>query len=131
MRAGVAVALGLALVGTAGCGGSSKPDYCSKRDALDSAVKGLPGAVKTGGTGGLQAQLKTVESDANAMISAAKSDFPTETQTLETNVSQLKSAVASLGSNPSATEIAPVVVDAAAVVNAVKSLTSATKSACQ
>lgn len=122
--------LALALAGAAGCGGDDKPDYCSKRSALEASVKDLPSTVKSGGTGGLQTQLQTVESDANAMIDSAKSDFPSETSALESNIQQLKSTVDGLSSSPSATQVAAVAVDARAVVTAAKSLTDATKSAC-
>jgi len=118
------------LIAATGCG-SSKPAYCSDRSKLESAVKDLPNAAKTGGTAGLQSQLKTIESDATAAINSAKSDFPTETSTLKTNVDQLKTAVASLPANPSATDLAAIGLDATAVVSAVKAFNSATKSKCE
>lgn len=126
LLAGLAVALGVA-----GCGGDSKPAYCADRAKLDSSVKDLPNALKTGGTGGLQAQLKTIQTDATAAISSAESDFPTETSAVKTNVEQLKTAVAGLPSSPSAAQVAAVAVNASAVVNAVKAYTNATKSTCQ
>jgi len=96
-----------------------------------STVKDLPNAAKTGGTGGLQAQLTTIESASTAAIDAAKSDFPTETSALKTTVDQLKTAVEGLPASPSAADLAPVALDATAVVNAVKGFTSATKSTCE
>lgn len=131
LRAALPALLALALVGAAGCGGDDKPDYCSKRSALETSVKDLPNAVKSGGTGGLETQFQKIESDANAMIEAAKSDFPDETSTLETNVQQLRTAVDGLSENPSAAQLAPLAIDARAVVNAAKALTDATQSACE
>ncbi len=127
MSASLATVTVIVLVGATGCG---KPGYCSDRSNLENSVKDLPNAVKTGGTSGLQSQVATIESDANAVIESAKSDFPTETNTLTTTVAQLKTAVQGLPSNPSASDLAPVALDATAVVNAVKTFTSATKSDC-
>jgi len=120
----------VALLAVTGCG-SSKPKYCADRSKLESAVKDLPNAAKTGGTGGLQAQLTTIQSDATAAIDAAKSDFPTETSTLKTNLDQLTTAVQGLPASPSAADVAAIALDATAVVNAVKGFTSATKSKCE
>jgi hypothetical protein len=132
-RIGAPVALAaltvITLFAATGCG-SSKPSYCADRSKLESSVKDLPNAAKTGGTGGLQSQLTAVESDATAVINAAQSDFPTETSTLKTTVDQLKTAVAGLPASPSATDLAPIALDATAVVNAVNGFTSATKSKC-
>lgn len=130
VRAALAALLALALAGAVGCGGDDEPSYCSKRSTLEQAAKGLPDAAKSGGTSGLQAQVEQVKSDANAMIDAAKSDFPSETSTLKTSVSQLETAIEGLPSDPSATQLAAIAIDATAVVNAVKDLTSATQSAC-
>lgn len=129
-RAGLAALLALSLLAVAGCGGDDKPSYCSDRTNLENSVKGLTDAAKSGGTSGLQTQLKTIETDANDLISSAKDDFPSETSTLQTTIDQMKTSVEGLGSNPSAAQLAPLVLNASAVVNAVKSFTDATKSAC-
>jgi hypothetical protein len=120
----------LALTAATGCG-SSKPSYCADRGNLESSVKDLPSAARTGGTGGLQSQLTTIESAATAAIDSAKSDFPTETSTLKTTVDQLKTGVEGLPASPSVADLAPVALNATAVVNAVKGFTSATKSKCE
>lgn len=120
----------VALIVATGCG-DSKPAYCSDRSKLENAVKDLPDAAKAGGTGGIQSQLTTIESEANATIDSAKDDFPTETSTLKTTVDQLKTTVEGLPPDPSAADLAAVAVNATAVVNAVKGFTSATKSKCE
>jgi hypothetical protein len=125
----VGAALAAAVI--AGCGGSSKPAYCTTRSNLEQAVKNLPDSVRTGGTSGLQAQLTTIENEAKTLVSQAKSDFPNETTALSSSIDQLKAAVKALpSSSPSATDIAAVVLDATAVVNSVQSFTSATQSSC-
>lgn len=129
-HAGLAALLVLALLAASGCGGDSKPSYCGDRTNLENAVKDLPTAAKSGGTGGIQSQLQTIETDANKLVDAAKSDFPSETKTLTSTIDQLKTTVQSAGSNPSGSEVAALALNATAVVNAVKGFTSATKSAC-
>src|SRR5205085_1177970 len=93
----------LAVVGAvavlAGCGGSSKPSYCSDRSNLESSIKGLADVdLASGGLSALQQQLQKVQSNAKALVSSAKSDFPSETNALETSVSNLSDAVKQLGS---------------------------------
>ena len=119
-----------ALVAATGCGSDSKPAYCSDRSALETSVKDLPSSVTSGGASGLEAQVTTIESDANALVDSAKSDFPSETDALKSSVASLKTAVQGLPSSPSAADLAPVALDAKAVVSAVKGFTSATKSKC-
>ncbi len=119
----------LALVAATGCGSDSKPAYCTDRSNLEQSVKDLPGAV-TSGVSGLQAQVTKVEGDANTLVDAAKSDFPTETDALKSSVASLKTAVQGLPSSPSAADLAPIALDAKAVVSAVSGFTSATKSKC-
>ena len=83
----------LALAFLTGCG---KPQYCEDLTTLQTAVKGLPGAATSKGVSGLEAQLNTIESDAKALASSAKSDFPSESSAVEASISQLKTSVSSL-----------------------------------
>lgn len=126
----LAAAAVAALVAAAGCGSSSEPSYCSKLSDLQSSVKGLPGAVADGGASGLRAQLSTIESDARAVVDAARSDFPAETRAIGTSVAQLQTAANGLPADPSASQLAAVAADAAAVVSAVKGFSSAAGSEC-
>jgi len=119
-----------ALVAATGCGSSSKPAYCSDRSNLEQSVKDLPSSVTSNGASGLQAQVTTIEGDANTLVDSAKSDFPSETSALKSSVESLKTAVQGLPSSPSAADLAPIALDAKAVVSAVSGFTSATKSKC-
>jgi hypothetical protein len=131
MRAAFAAIAIAALFAAAGCGGSSKPGYCSDKSNLEQSVKDLGNVdLKSGGTSALEAQLKKVESNANALVSSAKSDFPTETAALESSVSALGTAIKALPSSPSVQQLAPIAVDIKNVANAVTSFADATKSKC-
>lgn len=131
LRSGlVACAAVTAAVGISACGGSSKPAYCSARSNLETSIKGLSSLNLSSGVSGLKAQLGKIQSDANALLSSAKSDFPSQTSAIKTSVQSLEGAVKGLSSNPSATQIASVASDASAVVSAVKSFTGATSSKC-
>lgn len=120
----------LALIAAPGCGGDSKPAYCSDRSSLENDVKALPGLIKSGDLSGAKTQVSTIEADAKAVADSAKSDFPTETEAVTSSVTTLKSAISGLPSSPSASDIAALAVDAATTVSAVKDFTSATKSKC-
>jgi hypothetical protein len=125
----VAVAV-VALVVLAGCGGSSKPAYCSDRTNLENSVKGVTSLKLSGIISGLQSQVKTIQSDATSLVDSAKSDFPSQTSAVKTSVNALSSAVTALPSNPSATQIAAVATSAAGVASSVKSFVDASSSKC-
>jgi hypothetical protein len=127
----LAIVILLVVVGLlAGCGGSSKPAYCSKRTDLENSIKDLSNLNVSGGLSGLQSQLQKIESSANALVSSAKSDFPTETSAIKTSIDSLTQSVKTVTSTPSAAQIATVASDASSVVNAVKSFADATSSKC-
>jgi hypothetical protein len=125
--ASVAVVVAVAL---AGCGGSSKPAYCSDRTDLENSVKDLPNVTSSAGVSGLTSQITTIKSDATAVVNSAKGDFPTETAAVKSSVDTLETAVNALPSSPSSSQIAAVAADAASVVSSVKSFTDASKSKC-
>jgi len=118
----------MAFMFAAGCG--SKPQYCTDRTALENAVKDLPSEATTKGVSGLEAQITTVQNDANALADPAKSDFPTETDAIESSITQLQTSVKNLPAKPSTADLAAVAINATAVVNSVKSFKSATDSKC-
>ena len=118
------------LVAATGCGGSSKPAYCSDRSSLQDSVNGLQGAVSSGGTSGLKAQLKTIQDDADALVQSAKSDFPSQTTAIKSSVDTLSSAVQTLPASPTTAQIATIAADAANVATSVKSFSDATESSC-
>jgi hypothetical protein len=127
----LAVALAAALLlGAAGCGGSNKPGYCADRTRLEDSIKGLTSLNPANGLSGVEAQLKTIQSDANALVASAKSDFPTETGAIRTSIDTLESSIRALPSSPSAAQIASLATDASSVVNAVRGFVDATKSKC-
>jgi hypothetical protein len=128
-RTFMAMVLAVALVALVGCG-SSKPAYCSDRTKLENSVKGLTSLNLNNGLSGLKTQLTTIKSDATALVSSAKSDFPNETSAITTSVDALDSAVKAAPSSPSAAQIAAIGVDAANVANSVKGFVDASKSKC-
>lgn len=118
----------MAMVVATGCG---KPQFCADRTALENSVKGLPSAATSSGVSGLEAQLKTVQSDANTLVASAKSDFPTESSAIENSIKQLESSVKGLPTDPSTSQLAGIAINASAVVNSVKSFTAATDKDCK
>ncbi len=125
-----AVAL-TAAIAVAGCGGSSKPGYCSARTNLENSIKDVSNLSLTSGVSGLQATFQKVQSDATAVVNSAKSDFPTETSAITTSINTLQSAVKALPSSPTPGQIASVATDAAAVVSSVKTFLDASASKCK
>jgi hypothetical protein len=126
--AALALVAALAMSVATGCG---KPQYCEDLSTLQGAVKDLPSQATSKGVSGLEAQLKTIQSDADALVSSAKSDFPNETTAVESSVNQLKSSVTGLPAEPTTAELAAIALNASAVVNSVQQFQAATKDACK
>jgi hypothetical protein len=125
----------LALAATAllaaGCGSSDKPDYCSNVSDLQQSVdllKDVP--PEAGALSNLKTDLQAVQTDANAVVSSAKQDFPNETSALKSSVASLSSAIEQFASSPTAKNLAAVTPEIDSTVTAAKNLSSATKSAC-
>ena len=81
----------LALIATAlvaaGCGGSSKPAYCSNVSDLQQSVDDLKNIqLKSGALSTLQTDLQKVQNNADAVVSSAKQDFPSQTSALKSSV---------------------------------------------
>ncbi|MBV9417032.1 MAG: hypothetical protein JO363_18755 [Solirubrobacterales bacterium] len=119
----------LGLVALAGCG-SSKPAYCSARAELQNSIKGVSSLSPSSGISALQDTFNKVKTDANAVVTHAKSDFPTQTSAIKSSIDALTSAVNGLEANPSASQIATVTGAASNVVTSVKSFIDASKSKC-
>jgi hypothetical protein len=117
------------LVMVVGCG-SSKPGYCTARTNLETSIKGLSSLNVSSGISGLETQLAKIQSNAQALINAAKSDFPSQTSAIKTSVDSLVSAVKALAKSPSPAQIAGLANDATSLGNSVKSFMSATSSKC-
>lgn len=127
LAAGAAIILIAAL---SACG-SSKPAYCGKRTSLENSVKGLTSLDTSGGVvSALRTQLTKIQSEATALVSSAKSDFPSETTAITSSISALESTIKSFPSSPSAANIAALASQASSVVNSVKSFTDSTSSKC-
>jgi hypothetical protein len=129
-RLSFALAVVVAVLAFGACG-SSKPDYCSKTSDLEQSVKALGNVDVVGnGLNALKSQLKKIESDATAVVNAAKSDFPSETSAIDSSVQKLKTSVQNIASSPSASKVATVTGDAATLATSVKEFTDATGSKC-
>jgi Flp pilus assembly protein TadD len=115
----------------AGCGGSSKPAYCSARADLENSIKAVSSLSPSSGVSALEAQFQKIKTDANKVVSQAKSDFPTETSALRTSVDTLTHAVDGLRANPSTSEIAKVAGAVSGVVTSAKSFVDASHSKCK
>jgi flagellar hook-associated protein FlgK len=116
----------------AGCGGSSKPSYCGKTADLKKSVQDLSGVnVIQGGTNALTSALSSVQSNANAVVSSAKSDFPDQTSAITSSIDALKKSAQSLASSPTQPAvIAQVPGQISAVVKSIQDFSSATSSKC-
>lgn len=129
-RALLAWVLVLGLAAATGCGSSSKPAYCTSRSNLENSVKGLTDLNVSSGLSGLQAQLTKIQSDANAVVSSAKGDFPNETSAIKSSVNALANTIKAFPSSPSAGDIATLARQAAAAVTAVQNFINSTSSKC-
>jgi cytochrome c556 len=126
---GAVLALSLAACGSSSS--SSKPAYCSDRDALQKSVSGITDiGLNAGAISQLQTQLKTVDTDAQQLIASAKGDFPTETGAISNATADLRNAVKDVQSSANAQSIAAVATGVSSVVTSVKDFMSATKDSC-
>jgi hypothetical protein len=74
-----------------GCG---KPSYCSKVSDLKSSVKQIRNIDPLStGSNSIVHSFNQIEKDTKAVVSSAKSDFPSETQALSSSYSALKGTV--------------------------------------
>jgi hypothetical protein len=122
----VVLAAGIA-VAAAGCGGSSKPAYCNDLTNLKKSVDNIS---VTGGISSLKTQLQQAETDAKALVSSAKSDFPTETSAIQTSATSVQTAVTGITSSPTPAQLVSIAADAKSLVDAVTSFASSSKSKC-
>jgi hypothetical protein len=125
----VACAVAVGTVPLVGCG-SSKPAYCTDRSNLQNAVNGLSSLTVSSGASAWTSQVQKVGTAATALVSSAKSDFPSQTSAITSSVNALKTSAAALQSSPSAATTATVAADASNVKNSVNSFTNATSSQC-
>lgn len=120
----------IALVPLLAACGSSKPSYCSKVSDLKQSVSDLANVkVIQNGTSAVTSAVNKVKDDANAAVSAAKSEFSPETQALTTAVNNLTTSVKNLPTATAAT-LPSIPGQIQAVSTAVTNLANATKSKC-
>jgi hypothetical protein len=130
-RATVALALAVAAV-LSGCGGSSKPAFCSSLNDLKTSVTDLKNVdVIKNGTSSVTAALQKVQSNAKSVVSSAKSDFPTQTQAISSAVTTLETTIGELKSSPTQPSlIAALPGQVSALANSVKTFESDASSKC-
>jgi hypothetical protein len=122
--------LGVLLLG--GCG--SKPAFCSHVSELEKSVQSLGSLNGQSGVSGLEADLKKIDSSAKAVVSSAKSEFPTQTAAIEKSVTALDGTVRELSSATTTqarnAAIAKLPSEVSAADTAFSEFSSATKSKC-
>jgi hypothetical protein len=129
-RTGLAVAsIAVGSVVWLGCG-SSKPEYCSKTDDLQEALSTMKGDVTAGKVSAIQPDVQTVRKDVDAVVSSARSDFPSQTKALDSSISKLTAAVEALPSSPSVSDVLRLAGDVGGVTTAVREFKAATSSKC-
>jgi len=114
-----------------GCGGSSKPSYCSTVSDLKQSVSDL-GNIKViqNGTSSVTSAVDKVKSSADVAVNAAKKDFPTETSALSSSIDTLANSVKKLA-NGDRSVITSLPTQISAVTNSVSSFSNATSSKCK
>jgi cytochrome c556 len=131
--AAVAIAASLAACGgSSSNSSSSKPSYCDQTANLKKSLEDL-GNVKIvqNGTNALSSALKSVQSNARAVVSSAKGDFPNQTAAISGSIDALKTSAQSLASSPAqAAVIAQIPGQISAVVKSVQDFSSASSSKC-
>lgn len=127
----LAVALAAAALVAAGCGGSDKPAYCSNVSDLQQSVSDLKSVQPNSAiVSTLQTDLQKVQSNANAVVSSAKQDFPNQTSALESSVSSLSTSIKQLPPSPTPQQLFALAPQINSVVTAAQGFSSATSSAC-
>ena len=128
----ISTALAAVALLAAGCGSSSKPDYCSNVSDLEGSIAEIKGIeLESGAVPTLQADLEKVKANADAVVSSAKQDFPSETSALKSSVSSLSTTVNQLPPTPTPQQLLALTSGVESTVTAAKELSSATESACE
>lgn len=128
--AGMAAVASAALV-LGGCGGSSKPAVCGKREALKTAVNNLTSVNPlTDGTDEVKSRVSAVQTAFNDLASAAGDKYSTQVSAVKSSASTLAADVKALSGSDRATAIAALPTDAKAVTDNLNTLLAAVQSAC-
>ncbi len=131
LRHALAALLVCAPVALSACGGSDEPGYCADRSQLESSIRDLASLSTSDGISGLETQLRQIQSDANALVDSASTDFPNQTNAIETSVDALAGDIRALPSNPSAGQIGSLATNASRVVSSVSGFVDVTQSECE
>jgi hypothetical protein len=132
MTLGMSAAFAALALSASGCGGSSKPDYCSKVSDLQGSVDELSNVKpESGALETVQVDFKEIETDAEEVVSSAKSGFPSETSALKSAISGLSAGIGQLAATPTAQELVALTSQIEGTERAAKELASATQSACE
>ncbi len=127
LPAAILVLSGLA----AGCS-SSKPAYCTDAANHKTSVSNLGNVdVATNGLGSLQTALSSVQTNASAFATDAKSAYPSQTTALQNSVSSLGAAIKSAKGQPPLTAATAVASSVTQVKTSASALQSAVSGACQ
>jgi hypothetical protein len=112
-----------------GCG---KPSYCSKVSDLKGSVKQIKNVDPLStGSNSIVHTVNQIEKNTNAVVSSAKSDFPSQSQALSSSYSALKATVTQVSAGQTSKAIlTTLAVQVNAFANAVDDFKTATNSKC-
>ena len=114
-----------------GGGGSEKPAYCADRAALQQSLRRLGDVdVRTQGLDALEARLRQVQQDANALARSARDDFGPEVLALKSAIARLQRAAQEAVAAPSAQSASDVAAEVSRVTSAFGALSDAVRSRC-
>ena len=128
----VALALVSVVLALPACGGSSKPAYCAQKTALQNSLKQLTSSsTLSGGVTSITGAVQKVETDAQALVSAVKTEFAPQTTALTSSLSALETSVGQLSSSQTrAAALAALPAQVSAFETAVQNLADAAKNRC-
>lgn len=125
------IALTATAVVATGCG-DSKPEFCSNVSELEESVDELGNVqLESGALATVQADLKEVQENVDAVVSSAKEDFPSETGALESSLSGLSKAIDELPPSPTTEQLLSLTPEIGGLVKATEEFVNATESACE
>jgi hypothetical protein len=111
--------------------GSSKPAYCVKSSELKSSVSALTHIdFAKEGIAGAEAAVGKVQSSAEGVVKAAKSEFPQQTEAISRAAKELAASIKA-ASSPSSSSVAQIPAELVALATATNEFVSATKSKCE
>lgn len=114
-------------------GGAAAPaPYCTALTNLESSIKALAGPeVVHHGTSALEANFEKVKQNAEAVLDATRSEFPSQSAALKSSVDTLASTVEQIAHAPSAALIARLPGQVSSVATQAKNLRAAASSKCK